>query len=569
MSVLFASLIDATVILALGLAVSAVLRRQSAAVRHGVLTTAIACAALMPVLELAIPQLPMVRWIDSAVVSTGLRFSSEEPAVLAATQTTATSAWPPVTWPMLFAGLWATVALLTLIGLANGLWRLRTLRASCTPVQGGWRALTDALSRECGVSGRVELLQSNDPTLLVTYGMFRPGIILPAGADDWADDRRCIVLRHELAHIRRRDAPIQVAGELLRVMQPFNPLVWIACRRLRQESEFACDDAVLRAGVEATDYATHLYDVATQLSGRQTVWASAPAIAHPSTLERRIVAMLQQQKNRQPLTRGGWSLVALLAVCVSLPLAAIGIAPQSTAGADSSIAGSPASLAPGVVATGHAQSPQTSLSGHVQDQTGGRMPGSTVTVTNQQTREPYTAVTSASGAFKFVDLPPATYELVAELPGFRKVRVPVDLSAGAPVILTLTLPIGALSESLHVACKPASSSLLQMFFPTLSAQEPPAKPIRIGGDIRPPRKTSNALPGCPAGAAKGETVVLLEGRIGVDGFITELRSISDAAPAAFIESATDAVRQWEFTPTMLNSQPVEVIITVSVTFNVT
>ena len=39
----------------------------------------------------------------------------------------------------------------------------------------------------------------------------------------------------------------------------------IACRRLRQESEYACDDAVLRAGVEATDYATHLFDVAQQV----------------------------------------------------------------------------------------------------------------------------------------------------------------------------------------------------------------------------------------------------------------------------------------------------------------
>ena len=568
MSVLFASLIDATVILALGLAVSAVLRRQSAAVRHGVLTTAIACAALMPVLELAIPQLPMVRWIDSAVVSTGLRFSSEEPAVLAATQTTATSAWPPVTWPMLFAGLWATVALLTLIGLANGLWRLRTLRASCTPVQGGWRALTDSLSRECGVSGRVELLQSNDPTLLVTYGMFRPGIILPAGADDWADDRRCIVLRHELAHIRRRDAPIQVAGELLRVMQPFNPLVWIACRRLRQESEFACDDAVLRAGVEATDYATHLYDVATQLSGRQAVWASAPAIAHPSTLERRIVAMLQQQNSRHPLTRGGWTLVALLAVCVSLPLAAIGIAPQSIPGADNSIAASSTPIKSGVPATKAAPSPQASLSGHVQDQTGGSMPGVAVTVTNQQTQETHRAVTNAPGRFQFPNLAPATYELTAELPGFRKVRRPVDLSAGAPTILTVTMPIGALSEAISVQCASAASSILQVFFPTLSAQEPRSAPIRIGGSIKPPRKTRDVRPVCPAGGVTGEVVVLLEGRIGMDGLITEIkpRTKADAVPAALTESAMDAVRQWEFSPTLLNGQPVEVIITVSVVF---
>ncbi len=568
MTVLVSAFIDATVILALGLALAAVLRRRSAALRHAILATAITCAALMPALELMVPQLFVVRWIDSAVVSPGLGFSSEEPAVLGATEMAGTAPAPIVTWPMLLAGLWAAGVLVTFTGLIRDLWRLRRLRGSCAPVHGEWRALTDTLAHECGVRGPVQVLQSGDPTLLVTYGTFRPGIILPSGAEDWADDRRRIVLRHELAHIRRHDAAIQVAGELLRVMQPFNPLVWIACRRLRQESEYACDDAVLRAGVGATDYASHLFDVATQLSGRQTVWASAPAIAHPSTLERRIVAMLQQQKNRQPLTRGGWTLAALFALGVSLPLAAIGIAPQSTVGADRSLADPSTPTNPSGSASRVVQSPLTTLSGHIQDQTGGRIPGATVTVTNQQTKESHGAVTNASGAFQFVNLTPATYELAAELSGFRKVRLPVDLSAGTPTILTITMPIGSLSEAIFVQCGLPASSILQMFFPTLSAQEPPSAPIRVGGSIRPPRKTRDVRPVCPGGGVTGEMVVLLEGRIGVDGLIAEIKPLTkaDAVPATFTESATDAVRQWEFTPTLLNRMPVEVTITVSVVF---
>jgi len=130
------------------------------------------------------------------------------------------------------------------------------------------------------------------------------------------------------------------------------------------------------------------------------------------------------------------------------------------------------------------------------------------------------------------------------------------------------MPIGALSEAISVQCASAASSILQVFFPTLSAQEPRSAPIRIGGSIKPPRKTRDVRPVCPAGGVTGEVVVLLEGRIGMDGLITEIkpRTKADAVPAALTESAMDAVRQWEFSPTLLNGQPVEVIITVSVVF---
>jgi beta-lactamase regulating signal transducer with metallopeptidase domain len=570
MTVLVASLIDATLILALGLALTAALRRRSAAVRHAVLTAAIVCAGLMPVFELLVPQLPVIRWMDSAVVqSSGLAFVSDGSSAETAAVTAETSRLRTVPWPALLVGLWAAAGLVTLAGLVSGLWRLRKLRASCTPVSGHWRAVTDSLARECGVTRPVALLQSQDPTLLVTYGWLRPGIILPAGAGDWTDDRQRIVLRHELAHIRRHDAGIQVAGEVLRVMQPFSPLVWMACRRLRQESEYACDDAVLRAGVEATDYAVHLFDVAKRLSGRQTVWASAPAIADPSTLERRIVAMLQQKKNRQPLTPRGWTLAAALALAVSLPLAAVGLAPESAVGANSTVA-NPATPAAPEAAPNGARPGQATLSGLVEDQTGGRIPGATITVNSLDADKQYVSTTNARGGFAFDNLPPAAYELVAQLAGFRRVRMSVYLSAGTPTNLTVMMPVGALTEAVTVTCPGAVSSLLQMVFPTLSAQELPAAPIRIGGHIKAPRKTTDVRPACPAGGVTDDVVVLLEAQIGVDGLISDITPIGkndgSGPPAAFVESATDAIQKWEFTPTMLNNMPVEVAVTISVVF---
>ena len=94
----------------------------------------------------------------------------------------------------------------------------------------------------------------------------------------------------------------------------------------------------------------------------------------------------------------------------------------------------------------------------------------------------------------------------------------------------------------------------------------PANAVRVGGGITPPTKTKNLAPAYPpdALAANVAGVVIIEAVIGEDGKVRDtrvLRSIPmlDAA-------ATEAVRQWEFTPTVLNGAPVPVIMTVTVNF---
>jgi hypothetical protein len=68
-----------------------------------------------------------------------------------------------------------------------------------------------------------------------------------------------------------------------------------------------------------------------------------------------------------------------------------------------------------------------------------------------------------------------------------------------------------------------------------------------------------------------DTVVNLVGRIGVDGYMNEVRHVpSDnqpTPPAELIESALDAVRQWRYTPTLLNNQPWDVNVRVTVLFS--
>ena len=102
--------------------------------------------------------------------------------------------------------------------------------------------------------------------------------------------------------------------------------------------------------------------------------------------------------------------------------------------------------------------------------------------------------------------------------------------------------------------------------PTENAPTPPPAPVRVGGAIKPPAKTKDVRPQYPPDAvsARVQGVVIIEATIGPDGKVQDarvLRSIPMLDGAAL-----DAVRQWEFTPTLLNGVPVPVIMTVTVQF---
>jgi TonB family protein len=95
---------------------------------------------------------------------------------------------------------------------------------------------------------------------------------------------------------------------------------------------------------------------------------------------------------------------------------------------------------------------------------------------------------------------------------------------------------------------------------------PPSAPVRVGGNIKPPSKRRDVRPVYPpiAQSARVQGVVIIEATIGADGKVKDakvLRSIP-----LLDQAAVDAVKQWEFTPTLLNGVPVPVIMTVTVQF---
>jgi beta-lactamase regulating signal transducer with metallopeptidase domain len=221
--------------------------------------------------------------------------------------------------------LWLGGAGLLLVNIALGTLRLRALRLSARPPAAEWQSLLEQLREELGIGRRVVLLQSGEDVMPATWGWWRPVVLLPAEADEWSPERRRLVLLHELAHVKRWDCLTQLAARLACAVYWFNPLVWVAARRMCVEREGACDDLVLNGGCQPSDYAGHLLEIAR--SFRRMPAVAAITMARSSQLEGRIAAIVDAARVR----RGprGW-LIALAGLVV-LAFTAMVAVPNSQA----------------------------------------------------------------------------------------------------------------------------------------------------------------------------------------------------------------------------------------------
>jgi TonB family protein len=94
-----------------------------------------------------------------------------------------------------------------------------------------------------------------------------------------------------------------------------------------------------------------------------------------------------------------------------------------------------------------------------------------------------------------------------------------------------------------------------------------AGPVVVGGNIRPPARTKYVAPQYPniARGAGVQGIVIIEAVIGADGKVEQARILR--SHALLDEAALTAVKEWEYTPTLLNGKPTPVIMTVTVRFS--
>jgi beta-lactamase regulating signal transducer with metallopeptidase domain len=198
--------------------------------------------------------------------------------------------------------LWAVGAVIVMARLGLGMLRLRATVRGTRPIDDpAWTALVREIARRFGVRRPIALYRGSAGVVPVTSGIARPLIIMPADADAWDDERRRLVLTHEIAHVRRFDVLTHIIGQVAVALFWFHPLAWIAAARMRLERERACDDLVLAAGVRPSRYAGDLLELAEALGGGSVPAAAALAMARRTEIEGRLLAILDGAVSRGPL----------------------------------------------------------------------------------------------------------------------------------------------------------------------------------------------------------------------------------------------------------------------------
>jgi beta-lactamase regulating signal transducer with metallopeptidase domain/HEAT repeat protein len=334
-------LAKATLVLIAALGVTRVLERGSAVSRHLVWFVALAAILLVPALASWGPiRLAILPSVTEAPVGTGALGAPTvgEPTEIAAPSTPAPSisispnveatvstvrdiVSPDTRWygilsdPVVLFWIWATVAVLFAFWLAWGAFMVHRIVRRSRPLDTPeWQNPLYEVADRLELDEAPRLVRSEDAKMPFACGLLRPTIVLPAECDGWTLDRRRAVLLHELAHVRRRDLVGHTVGRFACALYWFHPLVWTAAKRLRSESERACDDLALNCGARASDYAEHLLDIVTGVRHHATP-AVALAMARRKEFEGRMLAILDPELRRSaPSRKQTVGLVGALAV---------------------------------------------------------------------------------------------------------------------------------------------------------------------------------------------------------------------------------------------------------------
>ena len=313
-----------------------VLRRQNSGTRFAVWFLALLAVAALPVAG----GIGEGRGLIAAGISSGM---------------TAANSWgglrPAITipggWALFVFLAWALGACVAMLRLMAGLWRLRRLRRSCTPIVAAdldpaVRKTVDAIGASRPVvsglfasgllgSRSITIATSEYVRVPAAIGFWKRTIVLPAWAlRELPPQDLNVILLHEFAHLRRWDDWTNLIQKIVRALFFFHPAVWWIEKRISVEREMACDDAVLAETANPQGYATCLVSLlektlAHRLAQRQWQGSMAQAAVHRAREASLRLAQILD-KNRPAATRvwkpalgmvGAFSMACLMALPLS------------------------------------------------------------------------------------------------------------------------------------------------------------------------------------------------------------------------------------------------------------
>ncbi len=355
-ALLIAAARGSIILLVAGIAAT-LLRSRPAALRHSIWSLAIASQIALPIVALMMPQHgidfgPIGAAFTRAATtvttaartpSGGVAVNQSSPKGVAAPQSGGQPIPPGVNSAAQSADINTAVGLLTLLWGVGALLMLlrfgigtvlvaRETRRANRPVSREWVLLAGQIQDEMNLQRDAALLWGTRREVPYTWGILSPVVCLPSDADKWSIDRLRIVMIHELAHVERFDTFGEFIAQLALVMFWFNPLLWLAVRRMRTEREHACDDRVLMRGVKPSTYVEELVMMMKSIgSGSIAPGFGAIAMAQRTQFEARMFAVLDERADRHAVGRksifgAALGMIGLLLVVASVRPASASLA---------------------------------------------------------------------------------------------------------------------------------------------------------------------------------------------------------------------------------------------------
>lgn len=167
--------------------------------------------------------------------------------------------------------------------------------------------------RKMGVRADIPLVMTSQVQSPTLFGLLRPRILLPLNVTETLTvEQLSHVFLHELAHFKRRDVAVNWLMHLLLVLHWFNPLLWYAFYRMRQDQELACDASVLSRmnPGEAREYGYTVLRVLESLSANPWLVTSLAGVSGTKSEARRRITMIRLF-GKGP---GRWSLAGVIVV---------------------------------------------------------------------------------------------------------------------------------------------------------------------------------------------------------------------------------------------------------------
>lgn len=184
-----------------------------------------------------------------------------------------------------------------------------------------WRGVQSALRASTEAPIRAEVAVRYCPGLVEPFviGWRRPVLLLPRGiAEVLSAEQLRAVIAHEVCHVRRRDNALAAFHMVIECLFWFHPLVWWIGAQMIVERERACDEDVLRAGMEPYAYAEGLVAVCKQYA-RSPLAASSGVTGWSH--KKRIEEIMSNRESRELDRLRRMALVTMGVAAVALPFA--------------------------------------------------------------------------------------------------------------------------------------------------------------------------------------------------------------------------------------------------------